>query len=68
MRICYLFILTVQCWAYFSQQSVATEYLQLTEDNNRSRKDYHRDPHGSDPTVIVTRADVYDRSIRVPIS
>ena len=68
MRICCIFILTALYWAYFSQQSAATEYLQLTEDNNRSRKDYHRDPHDSDPTVTVTRADVYDRSVRVPIS
>ncbi|XP_073254427.1 fibroblast growth factor receptor 1-like [Porites lutea] len=44
-----------------ASQSVATEYLQLTEDNNSSRKDYHRDPHDLDPTVTVTRADVYDR-------
>ena len=50
-------------WAYFSQQSVATEYLHLTEDNNRGRKDYYLDPHDSDPTVPVTRADVYDRLV-----
>ncbi|CAH3192609.1 unnamed protein product [Porites evermanni] len=48
-------------WAYFLQQSVATEYLHLTEDNNRGRKDYYLEPHDSDPTVPVTRADVYDR-------
>ena len=47
--------------AYFSQQSVATEYLHLTEDNNRGRKDYYLEPHDSDPTVPVTRADVYGR-------
>ena len=50
-------------WAYFSQQSVATEYLHLTEDNNRGRKDYYLDPHDSDPNVPVTRADVYDRLV-----
>ena len=50
-------------WAYFSQQSVATEYLQLTEDNNSGRKDYYLDTHDSDPTVPVTRADVYDRLV-----
>ncbi|XP_073254166.1 fibroblast growth factor receptor 4-like [Porites lutea] len=44
-----------------ASQSVATEYLHLTEDNNRGRKDYYLDPHDSDPTVPVTRADVYDR-------
>ena len=61
LLICCMFILTSRYWAYFSPQSVATEYLQLTEDNNSSRKDYHRDPHDLDPTVTVTRADVYDR-------
>ena len=50
-------------WAYFSQQSVATEYLHLTEDNNRGIKDCYLDPHDSDPTVPVTRADVYDRLV-----
>ena len=50
-------------WAYVLQQSVATEYLHLTEDNNGGRKDYYLDPHDSDPTVPVTRADVYDRSV-----
>ena len=50
-------------WAYFSQQSVATEYLHLTEDNNRGRKDYYLDPHDSDPTVPVTRADVCKRLV-----
>ena len=50
-------------WAHFSQQSVATEYLHLTEDNNRGRKDYYLDPDDSDPTVPVTRADVYDRLV-----
>ena len=50
-------------WAHFSQQSVETEYLHLTEDNNRGRKDYYLDPHDSDPTVPVTRADVYDRLV-----
>ena len=50
-------------WTYFSHQSVATEYLHLTEDNNRGRKDYYLDPHDSDPTVPVTRADVYDRLV-----
>ena len=48
---------------YFSQQSVATEYLHLIEDSNRGRKDYYLDPHDSDPTVPVTRADVYDRLV-----
>ncbi|CAH3022541.1 unnamed protein product [Porites evermanni] len=49
-------------WAYFSQQSVATEYLHLTENNNNlGIKDYYLDPHDSDPTVPVTRANVYDR-------
>ena len=50
-------------WAYFSQQSVATEYLHLTEDNNGGRKDYYLEPHDSDPTVPLTRADVYDRLV-----
>ena len=50
-------------WAYFSQQSVATEYLHLIENNNRGIKDYYLDPHDSDPTVPVTRADVYDRLV-----
>ena len=51
-------------WAYFSQQSVATEYLHLTENNNNlGIKDYYLDPHDSDPTVPVTRADVYDRLV-----
>ena len=50
-------------WAHFSQQSVATEYLHLTEDSNRGRKDYCLDPHDSDPTVPLTRADVYDRLV-----
>ena len=49
--------------AYFSQQSVATEYLHLTEDINRRRKDYYLNPHDSDHTVVVTRADVYDRLV-----
>ena len=53
----------LRCWAYFSQQSVATEYLHLIEDNNRGRKDYYLDPHDSDPTVPVTRANVYDRLV-----
>ncbi|CAH3187821.1 unnamed protein product, partial [Porites lobata] len=44
-----------------ASQSVATEYLHLTEDNNGDRKDYYLEPHDSDPTVPVTRADVYDR-------
>ena len=50
-------------WAYFSQQSVATEYLHLIENNNRGIKDYYLDPHDSDPTVPVTRANVYDRLV-----
>ena len=49
--------------AYFSQQSVATEYLHLIENNNRGIKDYYLDPHDSDHTVVVTRADVYDRLV-----
>ncbi|CAH3047161.1 unnamed protein product, partial [Porites lobata] len=48
--------------------SVATEYLHLTEDSNRGRKDYYLDPHDSDPTVPVTRADVYDRRSSVNIA
>ncbi|CAH3177742.1 unnamed protein product [Porites lobata] len=44
-----------------ASQSVATEYLHLTEDNNRGIKDCYLDPHDSDPTVPVTRADVYER-------
>ena len=64
----YLVCFNRRFWAYFSQQSVATEYLQLTEDNNRGRKDYYLHPHDSDPTVPVTRADVYDRLVRVSIS
>ena len=55
-------------WAYFSQQSVATEYLHLTEDNNRGRNDYYLDPHDSDPTVAVTRADVCDRLVLFRLS
>ena len=39
---------------------MATEYVHLTEDNNLGRKDYYLDPHDSDPTVPVTRVDVYD--------
>ena len=50
-------------WAYFSQQSVSTEYLYLREDNNGGREDYYLEPHDSDPTVPVTRADVYDRLV-----
>ncbi|XP_073229916.1 fibroblast growth factor receptor 1-like [Porites lutea] len=51
-----------------ASQSVETEYLHLTEDNNRGRKDYYLDPHDSDPTVPVTRADVYDRRSSVNIA
>ena len=58
-----MFILNFDIGAYFSQQSVSTEYLHLTEENNRGRKDYYLDPHDSDPTVPVTRADVYDRLV-----
>ena len=55
-------------WAYFSQQSVSTEYLHLTEDNNGGRKDYYLEPHDSDPTVSVTKADVYDRLVLFRLS
>ena len=55
-------------WAYFSQQSVATEYLHLIEDNDPGRKDYYLDPHDSDSTVPVTRADVYNRLVLFRLS
>ena len=59
-----MFILNFDIGLIFhNRSSVATEYLQLTEDNNRGRKDYYLEPHDSDPTVRVTRADVYDRLV-----
>ena len=58
-----MFILNFDIGLIFPQQSVATEYLHLTEDNNRGRKDYYLEPHDSDPTVPVTRANVYDRLV-----
>ena len=62
------FYFKLRYWAYFSQQSVATEYLHLTEDNNLDRKDYYPDPHDSDPTVPVTRVDFYDRLVLFRLS
>ena len=67
MYIFILYVLTGDIGLIF-HYSVATEYLQLTEDNNRGKKDYYLHPHDSDPTVPVTRADVYDRLVRVSIS
>ena len=64
-----MFILNFDIGLIFhNRSSVATEYLQLTEDNNRGRKDYYLEPHDSDPTVRVTRADVYDRLVLFQLS
>ena len=63
-----MFILNFDIGRIF-HNSVATEYLQLTEDNKRGKKDYYLSLiHDSDPTVPVTRADVYDRLVRFSIS